>query len=341
MSPLRHPAPGLAALALASCSTPPPPLPPPYAGLPVHPPVELRIAQKRPAPPAPPPPPKNDVHLTFEPAFRLDRRVIPSTRAEFLADLADRTAWNKGGLGELATPLPPVPGHPAPKVIVDVVRASGGLGPNQSQAVLRRGLWMKIVQCYGRSAYKDQKLRGSASFSIRVASSGRVTSARTTKNDFGEAELPRCLENQLRAFSMPKARKKSTIAIEIQVGHGDEPMPPPPSLAVPGEGTLSPEQMRAVVEAARPAFEACHRQALSYAPEVWGRLGLRFHVTEKGKTDEVFEAESQFPDERVSLCVLRAARRLSFPVPEGGDIRFIVPLRLWSDRSPAKPPEGR
>jgi hypothetical protein len=326
--------PGLAVVAAASCAPPPPPAPPPYEALRAKA-APLPLPSAAPSPPVlvAPPAPKNDVHLTFEPAFRLDKRIFPAARAEFLADLADRTAWNKGGLGELAAPLPPVPGHPDPKVIVDVTRASGGLGPNQSQAALRRGLWSKIVQCYGRSAYKDQKLRGEASFAIRVASSGRVTSARTTKNDFGEPELPRCLENQLRAFKLPKARRKSAISLQIHVGHGDEPMPPPPSVAVAGEGTLSPEQMLAVVETARPAFEACARSALGYAPELWGRIGLRFHVTEKGKTSEVFEWETQFPDERVTLCVLRAARKLAFPAPEGGDLRFLVPMRIWSDRA--------
>jgi hypothetical protein len=57
-------------------------------------------------------------------------------------------------------------------------------------------------------------------------------------------------------------------------------------------------------------------------------------VTEKGKTAEAFEVESRFPDERVSLCALRAARKLSFPKPADGDIRFIVPLRFRTDRSP-------
>jgi hypothetical protein len=116
-------------------------------------------------------------------------------------------------------------------------------------------------------------------------------------------------------------------------------VPPPAKLIVPGDGVLGPGEIGAVVEAARPAFEACYVAALDYAPELWGRLGVRFHVTEKGKTDEAFEVESQFPDERVMLCVLREARKLTFPTPVGGDIRFIVPMRFWSDRSPSPPPQ--
>jgi hypothetical protein len=117
---------------------------------------------------------------------------------------------------------------------------------------------------------------------------------------------------------------------------------PPAALIVPGDGALAPEEIQAVIEAAQPTFEACYRAALEYAPELWGRLGIRFHITEKGKTDEAFEVESRFPDERVTLCVLRAARKIAFPAPAGGDMRFIVPLRFWSDQSPVpKAPEAK
>lgn len=332
---------------LAGCAAPPPPAPPPFAG--DRPPPSTRLA---PEPVAPPPAPSAEpvagpavpaAHLTFEPAFRLDRRVVPSTRAAFLADLADRTAWNQGGLGELAAPLPPVPGHPAPKVIIDVPRASGPLSAAEAQRVLRKGLWGKVVECYGLTAFKDQKLRAAAAFTVSVSAKGKVTAVRQGRHKFPDNDVPRCLGNRLRAFPLPKRRGKSTLAVEIQIGHGDEPVAPPASLIVAGEGTLTPEQIGAAMEARRAELEDCHREAQRYAPALWGRLGIRFHVTEKGATDEAFEVESRFPDERMTLCVLRAARRITFPVPIGGDLRFVVPLRFWSDRSelPTAPPAPR
>lgn len=331
-----------AAVFLAACAAPPlpqapvaPPAPTAEASAPAAPP---------PAPPAPPvvpePPPPPALHLTLEPAFRLDRRVFPPTRAAFLADLQDRTTWNTGGLGALSAELPPVPGHPAPKVIIDVARASGALKAADAQRLMRSGLWGKVVECYGRTAYKDQKLRGMAALTVSVAASGKVTGARATKSRFPDQEIPRCLGNQIRAFAFPKARGRSTLAVEIQIGHGDEPVPPPSSLIVAGEGELSPVEMGAAVEAARHRLLACFEAAQAYAPALWGRLGLRFHVDEKGRTDEVFEVESRFPDERVSLCVLRAARQITFPRPRGGDLRFVVPLRFWSDRSAAPAPQS-
>jgi hypothetical protein len=334
---------------LAACAEPPPPAPPPFAGE-VRPqsdeaallaPMLSAVPEAAPAPSAAPAVPVGPVvHFAIEAPFRLDQRVFPKTKAAFLADLADRTAWNKGDLGELAAELPPVPGHPAPKVIIDVTRATGGLRAADAQRVLRKGFWIKVVECFSLSAYKDQKLRGAAAFTLGVVAGGKVSAVRVGKHDFKEPDVPRCLGNQLRAFALPAAKGRSTLSVEIQVGHGDEPVPPPASLIVPGEGTLAPDQIAAATEAARPAFEACYKAALDYAPALWGRLGIRFHVTEKGKTDEAFEVESRFPDERVTLCVLRAARQMTFPVPAGGDIRFVVPLRFWSDRSAIqKPPD--
>jgi len=288
-----------------------------------------------PSPPAAPPPPTPTI--TLEPPFRLDRRVFPRTREAFLADLADRTRWNQGGMGTLAGPVPPVPGHPLPKVILDVTRAKGSRAAADLQRVLRRTFWIKAVECFSLGAYKDQTLRGTASLVFTLSAAGKVMAPRITHTTFTDEEVNRCLESRLGAAALPAASGRSVVTIELQIGHGDEPVPPPASLLVAGDGELGPDAIRAVVEAALPAFEACYRPALEYAPELWGRLGIRFHVTEKGKTDEAFEVESRFPDERVSLCALRAARKLSFPKPAGGDLRFIVPLRFRTDRSPVPP----
>jgi hypothetical protein len=293
--------------------------------------------REAPAPLAPPEVAAPRPTITLEPPFRLDRRIVPTGRTAFVADLADRTSWNQGAMGALAGPVPPVPGHPLPKVILDVARVKGAHSAADLQRVLRRNFWMKAVECFSLGAYKDQSLRGTASLVFGVSAAGKVSGARVTQTSFTDEDVPRCLVERIRTAELPRAAARSLVSVELQIGHGDEPVPPPPSQIVPGDGELSPDAVRAVVEAALPTFEACYRPALDYAPELWGRLGIRFHVTEKGKTDEAFEVESRFPDERVTLCVVRAARKLSFPKPAGGDVRFIVPLRFRTDRSPLPP----
>jgi hypothetical protein len=276
--------------------------------------------------------------VTLEAPFRLDKRVIPPDKATFLADLKDRTLWNKGDMGKLLAEPPPVPGHPAPKVILDVTRSKGPLSAAEAQRVLRARFWIKAVECFSLGAYKDQLLRGTARLAVTVAASGRVDAASVATTSFADAEVNGCLADRMRGMTLPKSRAGTRFTVELQIGHGDEPVAPPATRIVPGDGELAPDAVRAAVEPALPAFEACYRAAFAYAPELWGRLGIRFHVTEKGQADEAFEAESSFPDERVKLCVLRAARKLNFPRPANGDLRFIVPLRFRSDRSLVPPP---
>lgn len=318
------------------------PSPPPFHGQPPGPPAELGALPPPPpeassAEPVKPPPavvePPPEVAprpapVTLEMPFRLDRRPTFTSKEAFLLDLRERTRWNKGSLGTLAAELPRVPGHPAPKVIIDVKSAAGGHKAADVQRVLRKMLWIKVIECYGLGAYKDQTLHGTISIAFRVSPAGRILGARSTGATLPDEDVVSCLVNRLQRVDLPKARKGSTAAIQIEVNHGDEPMPPPPSLITPGDGNLDVESVRAVMTAALPALEGCYRSALVHAPELWGRLGIRFHLTEKGKLDEAFEVESQFPDERVSLCVLRAARKLKFPKAEGGEIRFVVPLRF-------------
>jgi hypothetical protein len=278
--------------------------------------------------------------VTLEIPFRLDRRPTFTSKEAFLLDLRERTRWTKGSLGNLAAELPRVPGHPMPKVIVDVKSASGGLKAADVQRVLRKMLWIKVIECYGLGAYKDQTLHGTASIAFRVSAAGQILGARSTGATLPDAEVVACLVNRLQRVDLPRARKGSTAAIQIEVNHGDEPMPPPPSLITPGDGSFDVEAVRAVMTAALPDLEGCYRSALVYAPELWGRLGIRFHLTEKGKLDEAFEVESQFPDERVSLCVLRAARKLKFPRAVGGEIRFVVPLRFGVEPAAPAAPEA-
>lgn len=335
------------ALPFATALTPDPTTPPPAA------PAPTEVAPEPPPAPAPsadpPAPPKGpSAHVALEAPFRLDQRPIPSAREAFLVELRDRMRWNEGAMGDLAEPPPAVPGHPMPRVIVDVTRASGAHKSADVLRLLRRNLWMKVVECYGASAYKDQKLRGKVALSFAIANDGRISRARVTeakgddarRRDASEAmsEVGACLTERLDAMTLTRAKASSKASILVQIGPGDEPMPPPGEKITPGDGAIPPASIQAVMKAAEPRFLKCYEDALGYAPALWGRLGLRFHVTDKGVTDEAFEAETRFPDERVKLCALKVARTLTFPKPKGGDVRFVAALRFWSDKSVIAPP---
>lgn len=243
------------------------------------------------------------------------------------AEATERARDNAGQLGELIA-APPDPGHPLPRVVIDVVSSRGPLKASRAQASLRAKYWIHTYTCYGLGAYKDQALAGVTRVSMRVQASGQVRGGRLERTTLPDREVARCLAKDLAKIKLPASRAGSQVVATIAVYPGDEPMPPPGELIVPGDGELDADAIVPVIEAELPRFRACYERGRLYAPELWGRLALRFHVTAEGAVDEVFETESRFPDPGTLHCVLRHARELRFPPPRGGELRFVAPLRL-------------
>lgn len=305
------------------------------ASSPNAPPVEPPSIAQSPSEPASPEPvlAAPNPSLLLEAPYKMGERPTPRSKEAYRDEIRELRHWGAGGTGDLVEPLPGPEGHPDPRVIINVERVKGPHRPEDLQRLARRNHWIQVIRCYRLGAYKDPTLRGWSKAVIGVSKNGTVKGARLLETQLADREVAECIVEKLSSLKLPKARSGSNAWLELRVSPGDEPMPPPESLLVPGEGTLEPEAMRAGIEAGLPAFEECYRAGLRYAPGLWGRILLRFHVTERGKLDEVFQSGTSFPDARVAQCVVRSARKLRFPKPVGGDLRFVAGLRLSSDRS--------
>ncbi|WP_104977453.1 AgmX/PglI C-terminal domain-containing protein [Sorangium cellulosum] len=271
--------------------------------------------------------------IEIDPPYKLGRHPVPRGQAE----VAERDRWNAGGRGDPPAPPPPAEGHPLPRIIVDIDKVKGPLKAREVERIARRHLWMHVYSCYRLRAYREPSLHGKTTVRLTVSRAGKVTGARATASTLSAPDVVACLEQRARSLPLPRAKAGSTVVASLQVYPGDEPVEPPPSVLAPGPGELRPEVITAALADALPAWRGCYEAALAGAPALWGRLAIRFHVTAAGAVDEAFEAESHFPDERMTRCVLRRARALTFPAPEGGDLRFVVPLRF----SPEPQPSGR
>lgn len=331
----------------APLQAPRPPAPSPTTS-PSPPAVPAPLASTLPpasATPAATPPPKEEeevvVTLSLEEPYKMEERIEPKTMDAWWAEFREHRMWNRGDMGELSGEPLGVEGHPDPRVIVNIDKVQGAHDADALERVARKYHWINVVRCYRLGAYKDSELRGWTNAVMTVSTAGRVLRPRLSKTELEDQEVAKCVVDKLRTLKFPRASKSTQAWIDIRVGPGDDPMPPPDDLIVPGEGQLPIEKMRAGVEPGLGAFEACYRAAFVYAPQLWGRVLMRFHLTEKGVLDEVFEAGSYFPDARVQQCILRAARKLKFARPKDGDIRFLVPLRLSSSRSVIGDPHAR
>jgi hypothetical protein len=355
----------LAVASLSGCAAPPPvpAAPPPVARIeapaPAAPPPVARIEAPAPAAPAPaveaaaqtglaepaPAPAAVSSPASAEqpagPSLGIDMEapyklgLLPAPRGQ--AEAAERDRWNRGGRGEPpAPPPPPLPSeaHPLPRIIVDIDKVKGPLHAREVERLARKQLWIHVFSCYRLGAYKAPGLRGKTTVRLTVSRAGKVTGARAISSTLPDADVVSCLAERTRSLSLPGARSGSTAVVTMQVFPGDDPVEPPPSALVAGEGELSREAITAAAAQAVPAWRSCYEAALANAPGLWGRLAIRFHVTGGGAVDEAFEVESRFPDDRMVRCVLRHARALAFPAPAGGGLRFIVPLRFSPDLHP-------
>ncbi|WP_437897775.1 AgmX/PglI C-terminal domain-containing protein [Sorangium sp. So ce124] len=271
--------------------------------------------------------------VAIDPPYKLGRHLVPRGQAE----VAERDRWNAGGRGDPPAPPPPAEGHPLPRIIVDIDQVKGPLKASEVQRVARRHLWIHVYSCYRLRAYRDPTLHGKTTVRLTVSRAGKVTGARATSSTLSAPDVVSCLAARARSLPLPGAKAGSTIVATLQVYPGDEPVEPPPSVLAPGPGELGPDAISAALAEALPAWRSCYEEALAGAPALWGRLAIRFHVTDSGAVDEAFEAESRFPDERLTRCVLRRARALTFPAPEGGDLRFVAPLRFSPEPRPSAP----
>ncbi|HHH11572.1 MAG TPA: AgmX/PglI C-terminal domain-containing protein, partial [Sorangium sp.] len=235
-----------------------------------------------------------NISITIEAPYKYGQRATPTTRAAYLADIRERRRWNDGGVGTLLGHLPAPPGHPDPRVIVNVEKVRGGQRARTLQVVARRYHWMNIIRCYRLGAYKDQTLRGWTEARLEVTRRGEVKSARLLSTKLKDAAVAHCMVDTLKKLTFPSAGSGTSVWLRMRVGPGDEPQRPPTDVLEAGPGSLPQEGIIATVEAAYPAFEACYRQALDVAPGLWGRIVIRFHVDRRGKVDEAFQTESRF-----------------------------------------------
>jgi hypothetical protein len=274
------------------------------------------------------------VRVVLEAPHKLGRAPTPASREAYLAGVLEARRWNDGGIGDPPPELPPPEGHPDPRVIVDVERTRGSHKARTLEREARKSHWISMVRCYRLGAYKDPELSGVTRARIEVRRDGKVTGARLLATELDDRAVALCMVKKLRELRFPTARSGSTAWLSMRIGPGDDPLPPPDDQLLPGSGELSVDAMKQGVESGLGAFETCYRDALGYAPALWGRIVLRLHVSERGVLDEAFEGGSRFPDKRMLQCVLRAARKLSFERPKGGDLRFLAPIRFFTEAGP-------
>lgn len=98
---------------------------------------------------------------------------------------------------------------------------------------------------------------------------------------------------------------------------------PPDSVLDPsGYAELAPHHVDAIFTEQQAGFRNCNDE--KPGPYVSGTARLQFLLDERGRVDEVFVTESDIGSRAVEDCLVRTARFLEFPLPQGsGPARFV------------------
>ncbi|HMA96559.1 MAG TPA: AgmX/PglI C-terminal domain-containing protein, partial [Polyangiaceae bacterium] len=98
-------------------------------------------------------------------------------------------------------------------------------------------------------------------------------------------------------------------------------------------GRLPPETIQRIVRLNHGRFRGCYHQALLSKPTLAGRVAVRFVIGPVGQVTSVRDEGSTLESPATTRCILEAFSRLEFPMPEGGDVTVVYPLRLTPDGS--------
>ena len=94
-------------------------------------------------------------------------------------------------------------------------------------------------------------------------------------------------------------------------------------------GSLSREVIRRVVRRNIQQIRFCYEQQLAARPDLEGRVTVTFIIAPTGAVQTSLLASSTLGNATAEQCIVRSARRWSFPAPEGGGIvRVNYPFML-------------
>lgn len=94
------------------------------------------------------------------------------------------------------------------------------------------------------------------------------------------------------------------------------------------------DKMRAVLDQANPAFQACYSQALARNPKAYGQITLRLVLDESGQVQQGVALLSTLGDAQAEACVEQAAQALVFPPPSRPGLAMRYPVVFTSQLTP-------
>jgi hypothetical protein len=110
------------------------------------------------------------------------------------------------------------------------------------------------------------------------------------------------------------------------VGHDATKVPAPREGILKVTGRIPAEVIQRIVRQNFGRFRLCFENGLRSNPNLQGRVEVRFVIARDGAVASVGNGASDLPDAAVVRCVMQAYYGLSFPAPEGGQVKVVYPI---------------
>jgi len=224
--------------------------------------------------------------------------------------------------------------HGAPRIVVDVPRASGAIAADALQRVARDLGYWPFRRCYEEALRRTPTVHGIVFLRVTLAADGSVERIATAAADadvraegqpaaepaqdpvLSEPVVSGCVARETAGIAFEGGDAESEALLAVVLTPGDTPLPSAPAAA----GAAS---LRDALRALWPAVGRCYEVGLKRRRWLGGPMELRFEFEDDFSLD-VAEAGTRFADGAVTDCVKDVYR--SAHLQRGADSVFFYDL---------------
>jgi hypothetical protein len=93
-----------------------------------------------------------------------------------------------------------------------------------------------------------------------------------------------------------------------------------------GGGRIPAEVIQRIVRQNFGRFRLCYEDGMRGNPALGGRVAVKFIIDRTGAVSLASDGGSDLPDQKVIGCIVRGFQNLSFPEPQGGQVKVTYPI---------------
>jgi hypothetical protein len=220
--------------------------------------------------------------------------------------------------------------HGAPRIVVDVPRASGAIPADALQRVARDLGYWPFRRCYEEALRRTPTVHGTVFLRVAVAADGsveRIAVAEPAQDPvLSEPAVSGCVARETAGIAFEGGDAESEAILAVVLTPGDTPLPSAPAAA----GAAS---LRDALRALWPAAGRCYEAGLKRHRWLGGPMELRFAFEDDFSLD-VVEAGTRFADGAVTDCVKDVYR--GSHLQRGADSAFFYNLDFEPDVTPSE-----